>query len=180
MRYEFFLQKQDGAYGLEETEAQLCAQGALPQTDGHWLWPLAPSMDCWIRRVKEGERCFHALGLSLGGDTEKALKAFEVLLGFAQSQNLELIDAQQLKKVTEKDEASFLAQYARLRDYADGHVEAVFAHTPPSAWPTPRADARKPARFFLTGPMAWVFLGVGLVVVIFFYKLAQKFLTLPL
>jgi len=178
MRYEFLLQQQDAPYVFEDIEKQLCAQGALAQADGSWLWPLAPTMDCWVRRVREGERCFHALGLSMDSNSEKALEAFEKLLGFAQSQGLKLIDAQQLKEVTEKDEASFLTQYGRLLEYTDSYGDKVFAHKPSLTWGTSSAlDAHKTTKGLWTGRGLWVFLGLLLLAAFVFYNVANKLLA---
>ena len=180
MRYEFVLQKQDGPYSFEETEEQLRNQGALPQADGSWLWPIAAPLECFVRRTQEGERRFHSLGLSMDNNREKAAQAFQALLGFAQSQGLKLVDAQQLKEVAKEDEASFLAQYGRLLEYADGYGGTVFAQQPSATWNTFQSTSPKPARGVWASPIAKVLLGLLVLAVFFFYKLAQKFLALPL
>jgi len=180
MRYEFVLQKQDGPYVFEETEELLRAQGALLQADGSWVWPLTPSLECVVRRVQEGERCFHSLGLSLDNRAEKAAQAFQTLLGFAQNQGLKLVDAQLLKEVTERDEAAFLSQYVRLLDYVDSYGSTVFAQKPSLTWTTSASLSPRPKQGLWANPIAKVLLVLLILAVFVFYKLAQKFLALPL
>jgi len=176
MRYEFVLQKREGPYPFEEIEAQLGTQGALMQADGSGVWPLVPPLQCFIRRTQEGERHFHSLGLSMDNNHEKASQAFLALVGFAQSQGLQLVDAQLLKEATERDEAAFLAQYGRLLEYADSYGSTVFAHKPSLTWMT-HSLSPKPAKGLLANPLAKVLLVLLVVAVLVFYKLAQKALA---
>jgi len=179
MRYEFVLQKQDGPYLFEEIETQLRAQGALVQPDGSWVWPVTPSLECWVRRTQEGERCFHSLGLSLDSNAEKASQAFLALVSFAQSQGLQLVDAQLLKEATDKDEPAFLAQYVRLLEYADSYGNTVFAHKPSLTWQASSSTPHAPAQGIFANPIAKVLLVLLILAIFVFYKLAQKFLALP-
>jgi|GEM_PF-2168780 len=177
MRYEFVLQKQDGPYLFEEVEQQLHSRGALLQPDGSWVWPLGPSLDCLVRRTQEGERRFHWLGLSLDNNPEAAAQAFGLLLGFAQSQGLGLVDAQQLKEVTEKDEASFLAQYVRLLEYTDSYGGTVFAQKPSVTWSNSQALSSKPTGGVFANPRTKVLLLLLLAALLVSYTLAQKLLS---
>jgi hypothetical protein len=65
-------------------------------------------------------------------------------------------------------------------EYADGYGNVVFAQKPSLAWSASSSLPPKPTRGIFASPIAKVLLVLLILSVFVFYKLAQKFLALPM